>query len=143
MSGPGHSKQDIAERAWRHMFNFLIATAPLRNESLSKRNLTPNDSRALNFLGRAPGHPLSALAREWGCDPSNATAIVDRLERAGLAERTPLESDRRVKLVVLTTYGAAVKEQLMAEFRVPPPQLLALTRVELEALDRILAKLQS
>ena len=143
MSGSGNTKLDIAERAWRQMFDFLIATAPLRNESLSKRNLTPNDSRALNFLDQAPGHPLSTLAREWGCDPSNATAIVDRLERAGLAERKPLESDRRVKLVVLTAHGAAVKDQLMAEFRVPPPQLLSLTRVELEALDRILTKLRS
>lgn len=142
MAGTRKSKQAAAERAWRRMFEFLIATAPRRSAALGQRNLSPNDARALNFLDGGAGHPLSALAREWGCDPSNATAIVDRLERAGLAERRTKADDRRVKLVVLTPRGLAIKRELMAEFLAPPQELLALTRTDLETLERVLAKLQ-
>ena len=136
------SKQALAERAWKRMFEFLIATAPRRNAGLGRRNLSPNVARALNFLDGETGHPLNALAREWNCDPSNATAIVDRLERAGLAERRPMEGDRRVKLVALTERGLAMKQELMAEFLAPPEELLALTRSDLEALERVLGKLR-
>jgi DNA-binding MarR family transcriptional regulator len=30
---------------------------------------------------------MRVLAQEWGCDPSNATWLVDRLEALGLARR--------------------------------------------------------
>lgn len=140
--GRGNSKHALAERAWRRMFEFLIATAPRRNAGLGRRNLSPNDARALNFLDGETGHPLNALAREWNCDPSNATAIVDRLERAGLAERRPKEGDRRVKLVALTRRGLAMKQELMAEFLAPPEELLALTRNDLETLEQVLEKLR-
>jgi DNA-binding MarR family transcriptional regulator len=49
---------------------------------------------------------MRALAREWRCDASTATWIVDRLEGKGLAERRAHATDRRVKLVVLTPRGA-------------------------------------
>src|SRR5690242_18313955 len=73
-----------------------------RSASLARRNLTPNDARALWSLQLDQGRPIGELAREWECDPSNATFIVDRLETAGLAARKPHPSDRRVKLVSLT-----------------------------------------
>lgn len=136
------SKQALAERAWRLLFDFFLESAPRRSQVLARRKLSPNDARALHMLQEQPGHPLNVLAREWGCDPSYATAIVDRLERAGLAERRPLDTDRRVKLVVLTPRGTGVKRELMAEFQTPPAELLALTRPELETLARLMAKLK-
>ena len=86
------------------------------------------------------GRPIGELAREWGCDPSNATFIVDRLEKAGLAGRSPLASDRHVKLVVLTAAGAATRLELEAEYHRPPPEILALPGKDLKALARILGK---
>lgn len=141
-SGHGRSRQSLAGRVWQRLFGLLMSTAPRRNAALARRGLSPNDARALHFLDAQAGHPLGALAREWGCDPSNATAIVDRLERAGLAERKPMEGDRRVKLVALTPRGLAMKQELMAEFLAPPEGLLALTRSELETLERLLEKLR-
>jgi DNA-binding MarR family transcriptional regulator len=64
---------------------------------------------------------MRSLADEWECDASNATWIVDRLERSGLAERRTVARDRRVKLVVLTPKGAETKRELMEEFHSPPP----------------------
>jgi DNA-binding MarR family transcriptional regulator len=81
------------------------------------------------------------MADQWECDASNATWIVDRLERLGLAERRAVPHDRRVKLVVLTAKGDQTKAELLEEFHTPPPELLGVSRRDLEALDRALDKL--
>jgi DNA-binding MarR family transcriptional regulator len=134
-------KHALARRAWRLMFDFLIRTSPQRTRSLGRRGLTPNDSRALGGLDATNGRTMRSLADEWECDASNATWIVDRLEKAGLAERRSVAHDRRVKLVVLTPKGVKMKAELMAEFHTPPNELLALDRAELEALAAALEKL--
>ena len=135
------SKAAVARRAWGRMFEFFMRTAPERVKSLGRRGLTPNDSRALGSLDAETGRTMRSLADEWECDASNATWIVDRLERLGLAERRTVPKDRRVKLVVLTAKGARVKAELMEEFHTPPRELLELERADLDALDRATEKL--
>ncbi len=135
------SKEALARRAWTRMFDFLIRTGPERAHALARRGLTPNDSRALGSLDASEGKSMRALADEWQCDASYATQLVDRLESLGLARRRTVAHDRRLKLVTLTAEGERTRSQLMAEFHAPPAQLLELTRAELEALDRALAKL--
>lgn len=130
-----------AGQVWQLMFDFLMATRPERDQSLEKRGLTPNDARALSDLSEKQGRPIGTLAKEWACDPSNATWTVDRLERGGLAERRPSPEDRRVKLVFLTARGAKMMKEMLAEFHRPPPALLKLTDAELAELERILGKL--
>lgn len=125
------------------MFDFLMATRPQRDHALEKRGLTPNDARALSDLHEKQGRPIGMLARQWSCDPSNATWIVDRLERSGLAERRPSPEDRRVKLVFLTASGAQTMKDMLSEFHDPPPEMLKLDAGELDALEEILRKLQS
>lgn len=122
------------------MFDYLIRSGPQRTRSLAKRGLTPNDSRALFSLSAGEGRTMRALADSWECDPSNATWIVDRLEKLGLAERRAAPGDRRVKLVVLTKKGVRTRAQLTEEFHRPPPEITALERADLEALDVILTR---
>ncbi|OVZ62372.1 MULTISPECIES: MarR family winged helix-turn-helix transcriptional regulator [unclassified Pigmentiphaga] len=130
-----------AADAWKLMFDFLMKSAPQRLESQQKHGLTPNDSRALFSLDKA-GKPVGTLAREWGCDPSTATWLVDRLERAGLAERVPSPDDRRVKLVRVTRRGTETLQDLMAAYQRPPAEMSRLSRDELAALVGILGKLR-
>lgn len=140
-SPPSHLKR--AAKVWQLMFDYLMASRPQRDQSLEKRGLTPNDARALFDLREKQGRPIGALAREWACDPSNATWIVDRLERAGLAERRPSPQDRRVKLVFLTGRGMRVMKEMLSEFHRPPPEMVKLETQELDALEQILRKLHS
>jgi DNA-binding MarR family transcriptional regulator len=84
---------------------------------------------------------MRSLADEWQCDPSNATWIVNRLEELGLAQRQPVLHDRRVKLVVLTRKGEKIRTALLDEFHQPPQEFDVLQPTDLEALDRVLAKL--
>lgn len=123
------------------MFDYLIRSAPHRTRSLAKRGLTPNDSRALFSLAADQGRTMRSLADTWQCDPSNATWIVDRLEKLGLAERRAVPADRRVKLVVLTTKGQKTRAALLREFHAAPPEIAALERKDLEALLEVLKKL--
>lgn len=81
------------------------------------------------------------LARVWQCDPSTATWVVDRLERAGLAERRASPTDRRVKLVTLTEQGQATMNELLTEFHQPPEMLSRLSNAELATLKTLLEKL--
>ena len=83
---------------------------------------------------------MRSLAKEWACDASNATWIVDRLENMGLAERRIVPHDRRVKLVALTAKGSKVRTELLKEFHNPPAQLLEVGDHQLEMLEQILQK---
>src|SRR5919201_5549060 len=141
MASSSTAKAVLARRVWSRMFDFLMRTAPERARGLGRLGLTPNDSRALASLDPDEGRTMRSLADEWECDASNATWIVDRLERLHLAERRTVPHDRRVKLVVLTAKGARTKAELMDEFHAPPQELLALDRTDLEQLDRATEKL--
>lgn len=123
------------------MFDYLMATAPGRQRGLARRGLTANDARALWSLDAREGRPIGALAREWSCDPANATFIIHRLSDAGLVQRQAGD-DRRVKLVTLTAKGAATKRALLREYRTPPPGFTALSARDCEALIAILGKLE-
>ena len=141
MANSSRTRTAGARRIWQLMFDFLMRTAPDRGRSLGRRGLTPNDSRALASLGPEEGRPMRSLADEWECDASNATWIVDRLERLGLAERRADPLDRRVKLVGLTARGVKTKAELMEEFLTPPAELLEMDQRDLRALQRALEKL--
>jgi DNA-binding MarR family transcriptional regulator len=139
------STDDSIERAaeaWRLMFEFLMRSAPQRLRSQQKHGLTPNDSRALFSLDK-DGKPIGMLAREWGCDPSTATWLVDRLERTNLAERVPSPDDRRVKLVRVTDKGTETIKDLMAAYHQPPPEMARLSQHDLDEVVRILTKLHT
>ena len=135
------SKSALAREAWSDLFEFFIATRKERDPALAKFGLTPNDGKALWTLDLHTGKTMGALAAEWTCDASNATWIVDRLEKRGLAERRPSPTDRRVKMVVLTPEGAKTRDAVMAAFHEPPSLLLDLPRSDLEALHSIVRRL--
>jgi DNA-binding MarR family transcriptional regulator len=48
---------------------------------------------------------MSELGREIGVSLSAMTQVADRLERAGLVERSVRENDRRIRLLQLTAKG--------------------------------------
>jgi len=127
-------KSALAAEAWKRLFTFFMKTRSQRDRLLAQLRLTPNDVRALTELDGASERTMRSLAEEWGCDASNATWIVDRLEKRGLVERRAKPGDRRVKLVVLSAAGVKARKQLLDGLFEPPPELLALPRSTLEVL---------
>jgi DNA-binding MarR family transcriptional regulator len=135
------SKPELAAEAWRPLARFFFETVRHRQRVLGDEGLTPNDIRALVVLDPAHGRTMRELADAWACDASNATFIVDRLEERSLAERRTVPTDRRVKLVVLTERGAEIRGRVLERFFEPPPELLELTRADLEALREAASRL--
>jgi DNA-binding MarR family transcriptional regulator len=133
--------RDSAAAAWRLIFDYIVATAADRVAVLDRLGLTPAESRALSSLEPKVGRSMRSLAEEWLCDPSNATWLVDRLERQGLVTRVVQEGDRRVKSVVLTPKGKKLRRDLIDSLYTPPADLVALPQRDLDALRTAASKL--
>ena len=67
---------------------------------------------ALRYLDEHRGLSMVDLSRALLTDKSNITAIVDRLELAGFARRSPDQTDRRVILITLTPAGRALRDEV-------------------------------
>jgi DNA-binding MarR family transcriptional regulator len=78
-----------------------------------RHDLTPMQAMTLLRVG-GDTVPTKDIARHLHCDPSNATGLVDQLERRGLVRRTTPPHDRRVRAVEATEQGAAVLADLRA-----------------------------
>lgn len=87
-------------------------------------------------------HTQTQLANILGLDKTTMMVTLDELEREGLAERRPLPSDRRARLVAVTAEGrkllrkadrafAEANERVLA--RLPEPE----RSVFLQALERL------
>ncbi len=138
---PRSRARESATAAWRHIFDYIRATAAERVALLDRLGLTPAESRALSSLDPGAGRSMRSLADEWSCDPSNATWLVDRLERQGLAKRVSRDGDRRVKAVVLTPKGKKLRGDLIESLYTPPPDLVALPQRDLDALRAAASRL--
>jgi DNA-binding MarR family transcriptional regulator len=77
------------------------------NDEMSGCGLSLARTKVLMRLSVQGALRQSALAAELGLAPHSITDIVDALERAGLAERQPDPTDRRAKLVAITSQGQA------------------------------------
>jgi DNA-binding MarR family transcriptional regulator len=82
------------------------ATARLTSR-LAVLELVPAHAGILKILSGKPGMSQCALAMALGTLPSRMVAYVDQLERKGLVERRPHESDRRNNALHLTKAGQA------------------------------------
>lgn len=56
---------------------------------------------------------MRELAERMSCEPSNATFVVDKLEKQGLIERRAHPTDRRARHLVLTAQGTQLRERLL------------------------------
>ena len=92
-----------ADTTTRRMFSaFLRAAAlvePLQREIAARHGIALADLHALRVLELTGAVAVSHLGAELGLRRSSATNLVDRLERAGLVERSTDPHDRRVTLV--------------------------------------------
>ncbi|MDT7644786.1 MAG: hypothetical protein QOC75_1786 [Pseudonocardiales bacterium] len=104
-------------------------------ERAVKLGLTAPQATALREL--TGPMTMSELAERMGCEPSNATFVIDKLEKQGLLERHPHATDRRAKQLVLTVEGVALRERLV-ELLVQDSPLAGLTPAEQGVLQGLL-----
>lgn len=74
--------------------------------------ITAGEARALHHAAAAGPVRQSLLAERMAVEPMTLVGYLDRLERAGLAERTPDPADRRAKLVRTTPAADAIMARI-------------------------------
>jgi DNA-binding MarR family transcriptional regulator len=97
-----------AEFAGQLFFRLWRASHTRVATALESLGLTPAMFGLLNVLGARRGAIQQELGATMGIDPSTMVALIDELERAGLAQRRPHPTDRRAREVIITPKGRRV-----------------------------------
>ena len=139
---------DLASRRLRTWIRLLRLTRATENH-LREYLRVNHDTTLPRFdvmaaLYRSEGPmKMSMLSRQLLVSNGNATAVVERLEKEQLAQRSPDQADRRVVLVELTDKGRAEFETQAAAHRAEVDRLFAmLTDTELDALRDLLHRME-
>ena len=81
-------------------------------EQVRALGLTPSEAGVIRIIARTPDVTQRELADQLGATQSRVVALVDGLERKGLAARTRSVTDRRVQHLALTEPGRALLPRL-------------------------------
>lgn len=141
--GKTASEKTAACEAWAGMRALVVgdeAFGEVRRIS-AEVGLTAALMKAL--LKLSPEHPLAMreLADQFGCDASYVTALVDGLEKAGMAERQAHPTDRRIKVVVPTDKGLETVARVEGLLAKPPSAFGRLAPGEQQQLRDLMRKL--
>jgi DNA-binding MarR family transcriptional regulator len=138
----GSSRDRLAHEAWR-----VVADLFWGDESHTKVHdacesvgVTPPLMKALFSLEPRQPKSMRVLARDWRCDASWVTSVVDALEEKGYVAREVLSTDRRVKQVTITPLGEKAREQILDRLSVPPSGFATLDASETRTLRDLLRK---
>jgi MarR family transcriptional regulator, organic hydroperoxide resistance regulator len=93
----------------------LVESMITKGEQIAERLGVPAFClKALHELGSPMA--MRDLGKRLHCDPSFVTSIADLMESRGLVQREASTTDRRIKNLVLTMAGMAMREQAEHEF---------------------------
>ena len=123
---------------WELLMDLVMAERARIPQIAAEFRLSPPQVHALRVLSPEQPLPMGRLACALGCDASNVTGVVDRLEKRGLIERRASERDRRVKVLVVTAEGAKVRRRLLLRLGEPPQSIAALSPADRRRLARLL-----
>lgn len=99
------TKLSVLDQAVLNLRLLILASEHYRQVIAESMGLGTTESQALSYLAVHGSVGQSELARDLGLTSSALTALVDRLERDGVAERVSHASDRRRSIVQLTERG--------------------------------------
>src|SRR3954469_22897037 len=90
---------EVTEDAGQLFFRLWRASHTRIAAALESIGLTPASFGLLNLIAARDGAIQQELGAAMGVDPSTMVALIDELERAGLAKRRPHPTDRRARAV--------------------------------------------
>jgi DNA-binding MarR family transcriptional regulator len=93
------TKTELKKRALMAVREYGVSLTQFRNAMSEWAGLNATDMECLRLLFQKGIATPSELARHTGLTSGAATAMLDRLERAGLIERRPNPNDRRGTLI--------------------------------------------
>jgi DNA-binding MarR family transcriptional regulator len=140
---PPKVNDEFRREVWLLLCNFYYDWVRTLTASRSQEfGLTLQQAAMLRNVTPGEPVPMNALANLLGCDPSNITGLVDRLETRKLVKRRQNHADRRLKMIELTKAGVELRAKAMARiFEEPGPSFGSLTQGELKQLCDVLQRL--
>jgi DNA-binding MarR family transcriptional regulator len=132
-----------AAEAWRAMRTLAMAQRGRVLSVAAEAGLSLTQLFALQALTPGEPAPMSNLADALRCDASNVTGLVDRLAARGLVERRPAPHDRRIRHLVLTEAGNALRDRVAERLEEPPEGFAALSPAEARRLRDLLRKVEA
>ena len=103
---PNFIKTELKKRALIAVREYGIHLTLFRNAMDEWAGLNATDMECLRLLFLKGISTPTALSRHTGLTSGATTAMLDRLEKAGLIERRPNPSDRRGTLIAPAKLGA-------------------------------------
>ncbi len=110
--------------AVRRFNRFFTRRIGVLREGLLHTPYTLTEARILFEIAHRDEPTASELSRELGLDPGYLSRMLSRLERRGLIEKTPSESDARRRLLSLTPEGTDAFSVLDARSREEVAEML-------------------
>jgi DNA-binding MarR family transcriptional regulator len=129
-----------AREAWGLLWELMLARRTKFVALMGELDLTPVQGIVLRRLDPERPTPMNEIADHLACDASNVTGLVDRLESRGLVERRAAATDRRVKTLVLTAEGMALRRRVLERMSQPPAEIARLSRADQRSLRDILRR---
>lgn len=136
--------EDAAAEAWRRIRSISHNPAAMAafHQITQETGLPLGPQRALLVLPLNQPISMRQLARRLGCDNSYVTPLVDALESRGLAVRQPHPTDRRIKVIMLTSQGQQLAKRAQLADSTPPAAFANLSDAETGTLRDLLRKLE-
>jgi DNA-binding MarR family transcriptional regulator len=122
----------------RAMFEFVDAYNHAFEDAAREHGMSMAHACVLGRVATSRG--MGELAEELGCDASNITQIVTRLEARSLVQRQPNPADRRFRQIQRTPEGDAVNAAFEDSFDFPRRAVANLTPDEQHQLGDLLRK---
>jgi DNA-binding MarR family transcriptional regulator len=102
---------DLLDEAVWNLRALILAGEHYRQVFAQQAGLGVTETQALSYLASNGDRGQSELAADLGITTGASTAVVDRLERQGMAERYSHPSDRRRVQIRLTDRGRGAIRQ--------------------------------
>ena len=122
--GHHHDPEDAAIDAVSGLIQLSGLVHGLYARISQRHDLTPVQAKLLCIVAEAP-RGMAELAQCFGVEKAALTGLVDRVERRGLAKRTPVPGDRRALNVTLTDTGRQAATAFHGDVTIELERLLA------------------
>jgi len=102
-----------------HVLGYVLRRAQIAvfkdfRRNFARHDLRPTQYAVLSILADHPGLKQGDVSRLLGIKRTNFVAVLDELERRGLARRTAMAEDKRSRALFLTEQGAAMATEIRA-----------------------------
>ncbi len=119
------TKTDLKKRALMAVRDYGVNLTLFRNAMSEWAGLNVTDMECLRLLFQKSVATPSELARFTGLTSGATTAMLDRLEKAGLIERRPNPNDRRGTLIVPAQSSAEKAASWFTSARMAQDELIS------------------